>query len=172
MGTVLVYGCFDMLHLGHIEFLQAAAAHGDRLVVCVARDENIAHVKGEYPFRPLVERVSMLEALECVDAVVLDKGLGLYAMRHHLRHVDVFVVSHEAGDDKKMELARAAGCDYVSIPRQHASVIRSSSALKDEAYPHRLWLAGVAAGLAWTDVDRRHLEGALLEHFLQATLSP
>jgi len=72
-GTVVATGgCFDLLHAGHVALLRAARALGDCLVVCLNSDASVRRLKG--PARPLVpeaDRVRVLEALECVDAVVV-----------------------------------------------------------------------------------------------------
>ena len=72
-GTVVATGgCFDLLHAGHVALLRAARALGDCLVVCLNSDDSVRRLKG--PSRPLVpeaDRVRVLEALECVDAVVV-----------------------------------------------------------------------------------------------------
>lgn len=70
--VVATGGCFDLLHAGHIATLRAARSLGDCLVVCVNSDDSVARLKG--PSRPLVpqqDRVRVLEALECVDAVMV-----------------------------------------------------------------------------------------------------
>jgi D-beta-D-heptose 7-phosphate kinase/D-beta-D-heptose 1-phosphate adenosyltransferase len=69
---VFTNGCFDLLHIGHIESLQAAKKHGDILVVGVNSDASVSKLKG--PQRPIINqhiRMKMLEALECVDYVIL-----------------------------------------------------------------------------------------------------
>lgn len=68
---VLTNGCFDILHLGHIRYLQQAKALGDRLIVLVNNDDSVARLKGaERPVNRLQYRVEMLIALECVDWVL------------------------------------------------------------------------------------------------------
>lgn len=70
MKTVLVTGCFDLFHYGHLKFFEAAAACGDRLVVGVAEDDTVRRVKGENrPIYPLEHRIALLEACRHVDAV-------------------------------------------------------------------------------------------------------
>jgi rfaE bifunctional protein nucleotidyltransferase chain/domain len=69
---VLTGGCFDLLHAGHISLLRRARALGDALIVCVNSDDSVRRLKG--PGRPLVaeaDRVEVLRALACVDAVVV-----------------------------------------------------------------------------------------------------
>jgi rfaE bifunctional protein nucleotidyltransferase chain/domain len=72
-GTVVATGgCFDLLHAGHVATLRAARSLGDCLVVCLNSDASVRRLKG--PTRPLVpaaDRARVLEALACVDAVVV-----------------------------------------------------------------------------------------------------
>lgn len=68
-------GHFDLLHVGHLRYLQAAAAEADRLVVGINDDASVARLKG--PGRPLVpaaERAELLAALDPVDYVVVFDG--------------------------------------------------------------------------------------------------
>ena len=68
---VATNGCFDILHPGHIRYLQQAKTLGDRLVVLVNSDASVRRLKGpERPVNPLAHRMEMLAALECVDWVV------------------------------------------------------------------------------------------------------
>ena len=72
-GTVVATGgCFDLLHAGHARTLAAARALGDCLVVCLNSDASVRRLKG--PERPIIsqdDRVDLLSALGCVDAVVV-----------------------------------------------------------------------------------------------------
>ncbi len=68
---VFTNGVFDVLHRGHVEYLEEARALGQRLVVGVNTDASVRRLKG--PGRPIVpedERAELLAALECVDLVV------------------------------------------------------------------------------------------------------
>ena len=68
---VMTNGCFDILHAGHVTYLQQAREQGDRLVVAVNVDETVRALKGEdRPVNPLAHRMRMLAALECVDWVL------------------------------------------------------------------------------------------------------
>ncbi len=73
--VVFTNGVFDLLHRGHAEYLAAARALGDRLVVGVNSDASVRRLKG--PARPIVaaaDRAALLEALACVDlAAVFDE---------------------------------------------------------------------------------------------------
>ncbi|POX43860.1 D-glycero-beta-D-manno-heptose 1-phosphate adenylyltransferase, partial [Streptomyces sp. Ru71] len=72
-GTVVAAGgCFDLLHAGHVGLLQAARRIGDCLVVCVNSDASVRRRKGDgRPVNPLADRVRVLRALGCVDAVAV-----------------------------------------------------------------------------------------------------
>jgi len=67
---VLTNGCFDILHPGHVRYLQQAKSLGDRLVVLLNDDASVARLKGpERPINDLATRAEMLSALACVDWV-------------------------------------------------------------------------------------------------------
>ncbi|MEV0277854.1 PfkB family carbohydrate kinase [Streptomyces sp. NPDC050610] len=72
-GTVVAAGgCFDLLHVGHIQLLEQARQLGDCLIVCLNSDDSLSRLKG--PSRPIVpaaQRALVLEALACVDAVLV-----------------------------------------------------------------------------------------------------
>ncbi|MFC4472163.1 D-glycero-beta-D-manno-heptose 1-phosphate adenylyltransferase [Streptomyces xiangluensis] len=72
-GTVVAAGgCFDLLHAGHVGLLQAARRLGDCLVVCVNSDASVRRRKGDgRPVNALADRVRVLNALACVDAVAV-----------------------------------------------------------------------------------------------------
>lgn len=68
---VMTNGCFDILHIGHVTYLEEARKLGDRLIVAVNTDESVRALKG--PTRPvnsMINRMKMLAALSCVDWVV------------------------------------------------------------------------------------------------------
>jgi D-glycero-beta-D-manno-heptose 1-phosphate adenylyltransferase len=65
-------GCFDLLHVGHVRYLQAAAAEGDRLVVAVNDDRSVAALKGVgRPILGAADRAELVAALRGVDYVVV-----------------------------------------------------------------------------------------------------
>lgn len=68
---IMTNGCFDILHTGHVAYLEEAALLGDRLIVAVNDDDSIKRLKGDdRPVNPMDKRMRMLAALECVDWVV------------------------------------------------------------------------------------------------------
>lgn len=69
--VVFTNGCFDLLHSGHVRYLNEASRRGDRLVVAVNSDASVRHLKGDArPIVPLEGRMELLSALSCVDWVV------------------------------------------------------------------------------------------------------
>jgi D-beta-D-heptose 7-phosphate kinase/D-beta-D-heptose 1-phosphate adenosyltransferase len=105
-GTVVATGgCFDLLHAGHVSMLQAARALGDCLIVCMNSDASVGRLKGSD--RPLVsehDRVAVLEALACVDAVAVFEEDDPRAVLRELRpHVWV-----KGGDYAVAEMPEAA----------------------------------------------------------------
>jgi rfaE bifunctional protein nucleotidyltransferase chain/domain len=70
--VVLANGCFDLLHVGHIRYIQGAKAQGDFLVVAVNGDDSVASLKGTgRPLLNVEERTELVAALEAVDLVVV-----------------------------------------------------------------------------------------------------
>jgi D-beta-D-heptose 7-phosphate kinase/D-beta-D-heptose 1-phosphate adenosyltransferase len=119
-GTVVATGgCFDLLHAGHVSTLQAARALGDCLVVCLNSDASVAGLKG--PQRPMVrqaDRSRLLEALGCVDAVVVFDEPTPHAVLSWLRP-DVWVKGgdYTGGDDlPEADLVSRWGGRTVIVP--------------------------------------------------------
>ena len=69
---VLTNGCFDLLHVGHVRYLQTARALGDALAVALNSDASVRALKGEgRPINPENDRAEVLAALECVDYIAI-----------------------------------------------------------------------------------------------------
>ncbi|MCX5697669.1 MAG: D-glycero-beta-D-manno-heptose 1-phosphate adenylyltransferase [Candidatus Omnitrophica bacterium] len=102
---VFTNGCFDILHFGHVKYLEDAGQYGDILVVAVNSDSSVSKIKG--PKRPIVnqsDRMRVLAGLESVDYVVLFNALTPLALIRQLRP-DVLV---KGADWKKEDIAGAA----------------------------------------------------------------
>lgn len=70
--VVFTNGCFDLLHIGHVRYLQAAKALGDLLVVGVNSDASVKRLKGEdRPLQSEQDRAEILAALVCIDRTVI-----------------------------------------------------------------------------------------------------
>ena len=65
-------GCFDLVHVGHVRYLESAAREGDILVVAINDDESVRALKGRgRPILPAHDRAELVAALRCVDYVVI-----------------------------------------------------------------------------------------------------
>ncbi len=98
MTTVLAAGVFDLLHYGHIRYLEEAkkaGGPGARLVVIVARDETVKRQKGTEPIIPEDQRRAVIEALKVVDEALL--GFEDMDLDRVLQQVkpDIVVVGHD-----------------------------------------------------------------------------
>ena len=123
--VVFTNGAFDLLHVGHVRYLQAARALGDLLIVGLNDDASVRGYKG--PDRPLVpadERAELLAALACVDVVVLFGDPTATRLVAAIRP-DIYVKGGDyaadatAGAGKPLpeaEAARAAGGTVVIVP--------------------------------------------------------
>ncbi len=69
--TVMVFGVFDILHLGHIDMMKQAKSYGDNLIAVVARDENVKKIKKRDAYNVETDRRKLLEELKIVDKAVL-----------------------------------------------------------------------------------------------------
>lgn len=68
---IMTNGCFDLLHAGHVTYLEQAKALGDRLIVAVNSDASVRQLKGDSrPINGLQQRMTVLAALACVDWVI------------------------------------------------------------------------------------------------------
>src|SRR5438445_9213589 len=69
---VFTNGCFDLLHLGHVRYLQEARSLGDFLILGLNSDESTCQLKGQgRPLVPEMERAEILAALTCIDYVTI-----------------------------------------------------------------------------------------------------
>lgn len=70
--VALANGCFDLLHVGHVRYLQAAKALADTLIVAINNDSSVRLLKGEArPLQDQLDRAEILASLACVDFVVI-----------------------------------------------------------------------------------------------------
>ncbi|MDX1510432.1 MAG: adenylyltransferase/cytidyltransferase family protein [Nitriliruptorales bacterium] len=95
MVTVITFGTYDLVHVGHVRLLRRAAELGDRLVVGVSTDQLNMEKKGYTPVFPQQDRVEIIGALDCVDNVFLEESLELKRQYITEHGADVLVM----GDD-------------------------------------------------------------------------
>jgi len=117
--VVYTAGAFDLLHVGHVRMLQAAASLGDRLVVGVSTDELIVEYKGHRPAVPYDERREIVAAVRGVDTVIPQRTQDKLAMWERL-HFDRWVVGDDWFDSDKYQGYRqqleAVGVEVVFLP--------------------------------------------------------
>lgn len=135
--TVLVSGCFDILHAGHIEFLNQAAAFG-RLIVSLGSDRNVTLLKGKRPYFSEAERRYILENIACVSKVIIGSGTGLLDFEPELQRLkpDFFIVNEDGHAEEKRDLCHALGVEYVVLKRiPHPGLPgRASSTIKRDLH--------------------------------------
>jgi cytidyltransferase-like protein len=143
---VFVTGCFDLLHSGHVAFLNEAAGHGE-LVVGIGSDENVKNLKGRYPVYTQQERQYLLESLSCVSKCVVNSGWGILDFLAELEaeRPDILFVNEDGNSPEKEELCRRRHIEYVISRRiPHGTLpVRSTTTLRTECnIPYRIDLAG------------------------------
>jgi FAD synthetase len=116
MVRVMATGVFDLLHPGHVFFLQEARKLGDELVVVVARDQTARRLKYE-PYVPEHIRREMVEALKPVDQAILGSASDIYETVLKVRP-DIIALGH---DQVWNEQEIAAECARRGVP---AKVVR------------------------------------------------
>lgn len=165
-----VSGCFDLLHSGHVEFLQRAAQYGD-LTVALGSDQTVFSLKGRPPINSEEERRFMLANVACVQRAVISRGSGYLDFEPELREVrpDFFIVNEDGNTPAKRRLCEALGIEYVVLRRDpHPGLAtRSTTALRTvQQMPYRIDLAG-----GWLDqpfVSRLH-PGSVITLSLEPT---
>lgn len=118
-------GCFDILHVGHIRYLQAAAQQADRLIVAVNDDASVGQLKG--PGRPVMagaDRAEVIAALRGVDYVVLFSELTVGPLLSALQpdvHCKGTDYSPETVPERDVVKAYGGRIAIVGDPKDHAT---------------------------------------------------
>jgi cytidyltransferase-like protein len=168
---VFVTGCFDMLHSGHIAFLEEAAAHGD-VYAGIGSDETVSRLKGRYPIYNQDERKYILEALRCVTRCSVNSGGGImdFVDNEDALKADILFVNEDGHSPEKEEFCRKHNIEYVVSRRKpHGNLpTRSTTALRTECnIPFRIDLAG-----GWLDQPfvSQHYPGSVLTISIEPTI--
>jgi|SRR5690625_3256727 len=111
--TIITYGTFDLLHVGHINILRRAKQFGDYLIVGISTDEfNV--IKGKKAYYNFEHRKEILESIRYVDEVIPEKNWEQKINDINKHKVDVFVM----GDDWKGEFDYLSKyCKVIYLPR-------------------------------------------------------
>lgn len=129
MRTVLTIGTFDLLHLGHMDFLLQAAIYGDALIVGVISDELVEFIKGEKPVIPAEARAELLGMVHPVDHAIVIENTDYEAVVRRIKpNVLALSVDHTAlRFEQAAAWVNAHGGQVIRIPR---SPRESTSAIK------------------------------------------
>ena len=137
---VVISGCFDLLHSGHVAFLKEASEIG-QLYVCIGSDATVLELKGRSPVTDERERAYMMRAVGCVHEVRVSRGSGLLDFLPELDDIkpDVFFVNSDGHTEDKKKAVEARGVKYmVSERRPHQGLTeRSTTSLRAQDFiPH------------------------------------
>lgn len=143
---VLVSGCFDLIHGGHIAFFKTASLYGD-LYVSIGRDENLLLLKGKRPYFSEKERLYIVNSVKYVHEAFLASGKGMLDFEPDLLRLkpDIFIVNYDGHTLDKERLCKNAGVEYIvleRIPEEGLPARSSSGSKKKMRFPYRLCLAG------------------------------
>lgn len=120
-SVVLVGGCFDILHIGHLRFLKKAKNLGRHLVILLESDEKVKKLKGSSrPWHKQDERAEMLASLEMVDSIILLKNSPQETdYRNIILTVNPQIIAVTQNDRNmqiKKEHTKSVGADFRIIP--------------------------------------------------------
>lgn len=122
---VLANGCFDLLHVGHVRYLEEARRLGDVLFVGVNSDAAVVRLKGPgRPLMPVAERAEILSALRAVDHVVVFDDDTVDALLRALKpHVHAKGTDYTTDSVPERATARAVGAaiTIAGDPKRHAT---------------------------------------------------
>lgn len=138
---VFVSGVFDLLHSGHIAFLEEAATHGD-VYVALGSDRTVYDLKGRLPASPEDERLYMLQSLACVKQAFISRGSGMLDFIDEFKALrpDLFIVTVDGNLPAKRRLCEETGVDYLVIERAPRAV--NSGLGSTVTMPFRIDMAG------------------------------
>lgn len=165
---ILVSGCFDLLHSGHVAFLEEAAELG-QLHVALGSDRTVMGLKGRPPVNTEAERLYLLNSLKCVHRAYISSGSGLLDFLPELEAIKphVFFVNADGDSALKRSTIEARGIEYrVSQRKPHGDLVaRSTTSLRQvQVVPYRLDLAG-----GWLDQPfvSKHAAGPVINCSLE-----
>jgi D-glycero-beta-D-manno-heptose 1-phosphate adenylyltransferase len=123
--VVFANGAFDLLHAGHVRYLEAARAEGEWLLVAVNSDASVARAKGQgRPVIPAAERAEIVAALQCVDAVVVFEEDSPVALLSEIRpQVHAKGTDYTRGSVPEKDVVAQYGGRTVIVgdPKHHAT---------------------------------------------------
>lgn len=132
--NVIVTGCFDWFHSGHVRFFEEVSTLGD-LYVVVGKDENVRLLKGEgHPFFEQAERRYMVQSIRYVKHALISSGYGWLDAEPEIDAIkpDIYAVNEDGDKPEKREFCAQRGLEYVvlkrkpkeGLPRRESTVLR------------------------------------------------
>jgi D-glycero-beta-D-manno-heptose 1-phosphate adenylyltransferase len=123
--VALANGCFDLLHVGHVRYLQSAAAEADRLVVAINDDQSVAALKGQdRPVQPAVDRAELVDALRGVDYVIVFGDMTVERLLLLLKppvHANGTDYTIDSVPERAVVLSYGGRTAIVGDPKSHAT---------------------------------------------------
>ena len=115
---VFVSGSFDLLHSGHVAFLEETSKYGD-LYVGIGSDKSIEYLKNRATVFSQEERLIMVKAIRYVKDANINSGMGLedFIDNPFFVSCDILIVNEDQASDKKEELCRTMGKQYIVLKR-------------------------------------------------------
>jgi len=169
---VLVSGCFDLLHSGHLKFFEEAAQFGD-VYVALGSDENIEKLKKRPTINKENERQWMINKLADVKKCFVSYGDGDLHFTDDLIRIkpDYFIANEEGHTESKQALCEKHGVQYIILQRTPPEGLpgRSTTALRNTStIPYRIDLAG-----SWLDQPyvSKHYPGPVINLCLEPTIA-
>ncbi len=132
---VMVTGCFDWFHSGHVRFFEEASARGD-LYVVVGHDENIKLLKGVgHPMFSQAERLYMVQSVRFVHQAMISSGHGWMDAEPEIELIKphIYVVNEDGDRPEKRKFCAAKGIEYLvlkrkpkeGLPRRESTLLRA-----------------------------------------------
>lgn len=119
---VIVTGCYDWLHSGHIRFFEECASYGE-LTVVVGSDRNVSLLKGpKHPLFPETERQFLVGSVRHVHQCLISTGTGWMDAAPEIERIqpDIYIVNEDGDKPEKREFCAARGLEYVVLTRTPA----------------------------------------------------
>lgn len=116
--TVLVGGCFDLIHFGHLKFLEKAKDQGDFLIIALESDEFIKKNKRKQPVHHQIERAEILSNLNMVDLIILLPVFKTGDYFEMVKQVSPNIIAVTEGDkqmENKKKQAREIGAEIKEV---------------------------------------------------------
>jgi cytidyltransferase-like protein len=168
---VFVSGFFDLLHSGHIAFLEEAATYGD-VYAAVGSDRTYFDLRGHTPVNAEQERLYMVQSLGCVKQAFISRGTGILDFTEELieHKPDLFLVNEDGNLHDKSRLCERLGIEYIVLQRNphEGLTARSSTMLRTNiTMPFRIDIAG-----GWLDqpVVSKHYPGPVITTSIHPTI--